>query len=205
MGKVWKVPVLPVTPKPVIVAPTVDNEHTSTNAGVVFRSTGAKSLAQTLLLLPQTFVDAAGYEMAVIAREVIIDSQANYVPYDVGDLSASGDSDEYVPGSKAETVQIAMWFGGEIGPEAKAHGVVDVRRYALEQHENMEFHHPAMNFKTGVGGPVGGGPPGSGTGGPKYLERPLQKIEHTVVPRLAAAIARVGDMNTAFVIMGLTE
>lgn len=208
MGKVWKMPVLPVTPKPVIIAPTVDNESRSANAEVLFRSTGAKSLAQTLLLLPQTYLDAAGYEMAVIGREVIIDAQANYVPYDVGDLSASGDSDEYTPGS-IDAAQIAMWFGGEIGPEAVAHGVVDVRRYALEQHENMEYHHPAMkkDSKGNVtgGGPVGGGPPGSGTGGPKYLERPLQKIEHTVVPRLAAAIAKVGDMNTAFVLMGLTE
>lgn len=204
MGKVWKMPLPSVTPKPVIVAPTVDNESASVNAEVVFRSTGAKSLAATLIQLPQVYIDAAGYEMAVIGREVIMDAQANYVPVDTGDLSSSGDSDEYEQGSKYGKVLIAMWFGGEVGPEAASMGVADVRKYALEQHENMEYHHPALN-SLGLGGPVGGGPPGSGTGGPKYLERPLQKIEHTVVPRLAAAIAKVGDMNPAFVLMALKE
>lgn len=204
MGKVWKMPLKAVTPKPVIIAPTVDNESRSDDAAVIFRSKGAKSLAATLLLLPQTYLDAAGSEMAVIGREVIIDAQANYVPYDVGDLSKSGDSDEFEPGSSAGRVQIAMWFGGEVGPEAASVGVVDVSAYALEQHENMEYHHPAMNGNR-QGGPVGGGPPGSGTGGPKYLERPLQKMEPNVVPRLAAAIAKVNDMNPSFVEMGIRE
>lgn len=205
MGKVWKMPLPVITPKPTIVAPTVDSESRSDNAEVIFRSSGARSLAATLLMIPQTYLDAAGYELAAIGREVIIDAQANYVPVDTGDLSASGDSDEYEPGSSAGRAQIAMWFGGEVGPEAASVGIRDVRRYALEQHENMEYHHPPMNKKTGVGGPVGGGPPGSGTGGPKYLERPLQKIEHTVVPRVSAAIARVNDMNAAFVEMGIRE
>lgn len=193
MGKVFKAPMQAADvarlAKIKVVPPTIDWKSGSEGAEVYFQSKGAKSLQETLLQLGSGMMEVAVEEMTKIAAEVILDAKENYVPVDTGNLRDSGNSDEYIPNRGQTVAQIAMWFGGVVTKEEAAHGVKDVRGYALEQHENLEYHHPAMDYKTGFGGPVGGGPPGSGTGGPKYLERPLQVMEPKVVPRIASRIA----------------
>jgi hypothetical protein len=171
--------------KAALLAPTVDFTSGSEGADVFFSVSGIKSLSHNLLELSGASMDAAGYELATIAREIIEDAKENYCPYLFGHLKASGDSDEYQPNKGIQLTQIMMWFGGVVGPEAKEAGIVSANHYALEQHENMEFKHPI--------------------GGPKYLERPFDKVRPTILPRLAVAIGKALDMNPSFVSFGLGE
>lgn len=180
MGKTWKA-ILPAK-QVTFNKPTVDFVSGS-NGAEVLRVTGAQALRDNILLLPVAAREAAAREMAVIAAEVIEDAKENYVPVDTGDLRDSGDSDDYVPDSTEEVTIVAMWFGGEVTAEELAHGKKDVREYALEQHENMEYRHSV--------------------GGPKYLERPFVKIIDTVGPRIANAIAVALNLNSSFVSMAL--
>lgn len=172
-GKTFKMP--PLAPKAKFVPPTIDFESGSAGAEVSFTCRGLKSLEANLLSMPKIAVDAAGYEMADIAKEVIEDAQENFVPVDTGALKQSGDYDEYEPGKGIGIAHIAMWFGGVVGPEALEHGVIDVQAYALEQHENMEYRH--------------------NIGGPKYLERPFMKAMPTILPRIAEAIDKAMGGN----------
>lgn len=175
---VWRMP--PPLPKPDPIPRIVD--FVSEGAGAeVLRVTGCAQLAANLLQLPLICREAACREMAVIAHEVIETAKATFVPIDTGDLKDSGDSDPYMPGTTQEVTDIAMWFGGEVGPEAAAHGVKDTRLYALEQHENMEYNH-------------------HGIGGPKYLETPFNNILSDITPRIARAAAEAIGLNPNFII-----
>jgi hypothetical protein len=78
-----------------------------------------------------------------------------------------------------------MWFGGVVGPEALEAGIVSAEKYALEQHENLEFKHSI--------------------GGPKYLERPFDKVRPTILPRVAKVIGESLGLSQAFVQFGLGE
>lgn len=185
MGKTWKMP--PPIKKPAYVAPAVDFVSGSNN-GEVVRCIGADALIANLMMLPQIARDAANREMAMIAHDVIIDAQVNYVPVDTGDLLRSGDSDEASEGTTQAVNQIAMWFGGELTGEQLSVGVKDVRAYALEQHENMEFkHHDATRPQAGA----------------KYLEKPFLAAVPTVGPRIANAVAEAMGLNPSFVAFGL--
>lgn len=185
MGKTWKMPPLP--PKAQFLAPKID--FVTSGAGAeVMRLVGAEALAANILMLPMIIRNAANREMSIIAHEIILDAQENYVPVDVGNLRDSGDSDEAVENSTQEITQIGMWFGGEPTVEQTAHGVVDVRKYALEQHENMEYKH---------------NDPARPQAGAKYLERPFVTKMPDIGPRIARAIAEALGMNSAFVSMAL--
>jgi hypothetical protein len=124
-------------------------------------------------------MDAAGAELSIIAHEIIEDAKENYVPFRTGVLKDSGDSDEYIPNRGIELTQIAMWFGGVVGPEALEHGVRSAQEYALVQHEDLTFHHEF--------------------GGPKYLERPYDQAVGKVPDRLAQAVSNAlgGDSGLA--------
>lgn len=195
MGKTFKMP--PPAPKFVPKPPTRDSGSTGAE---VIRTTGCESLIENLLALPQYALDAAGREMAVIAAEVIADAQETYVPIDKGDLRDSGDSDDWVPGGR-DIQQIAMWFGGEPTSEQFAHGMKDTRKYALEQHENLELHHPPLkdrNFQTHE-------LQFFRPGGAKYLELPFDKMMPAIYPRIGDAVASALGMNSAFVKMAITS
>lgn len=159
---------MPALPKKIVLTPPkVDFVSESEGAEVSFKAIGLEALEENLKKLAPAVQNAAGYEMAKIAAEIIEDAKENYVPVDTGDLKASGDSDSYDETKLFSIIKIAMWFGGEVGPEALEHGVKDVRSYALEQHENLLFHH--------------------NVGGPKYLERPFLIAEPTMLKRIADA------------------
>lgn len=195
MGKTFKMPPLP--PKFVPKPPTVD----SASAGAeVVRTVGFESLMENLLALPQYALDAAGREMAVIASEVIDDAQETYVPIDKGDLKDSGDSDDWVSGMR-DLQQIAMWFGGEPTAEQATHGAKDVRKYALEQHENLELHHPPLKDRVAHINAEQFFRPG----GAKYLELPFSKKIPSIYPRIADAVAATLGTNASFVKMALTS
>jgi hypothetical protein len=180
---VWKMP--PAPRKPAFVPPTVDFISGSEGADVYFSVSGIKSLSKNLMELSGASMDAAGNELSVIAHEIIEDAKENYVPFLFGHLKASGDSDEYTPGKGIQLTQIMMWFGGVVGPEALEAGIVSAEKYALEQHENLEFKHSI--------------------GGPKYLERPFDKVRPTILPRVAKVIGESLGLSQAFVQFGLGE
>lgn len=165
MGKTWKLPPLP----PKAELPKLDFVSGSQDAEVV-EIYGTQALYNNILKMQEVCVDAAGYEMEAIAREVIQDAQDNYVPVVTGNLQKSGDSDDYKPG-RNQGIRIAMWFGGVVGPEALAAGVVDVREYAAEIHDNLTLNHPHG-------------------GGAKYLALPFDKIRGTITGRLAQAVGK---------------
>lgn len=180
----------PPPPKLVVEPPEPPWQSGGTGSDVLFQISGIEALAATLRSMPKVYRDAAGYEMANIAHEVVDDAKDNYVPFRFGGLKDSGDADEYDPnGSGVDITQIAMWFGGPAAvsvSDVSVHSIaskqhraihseglhiVDPSLYALAQHEDLSYHHH---------------PPPDQTG-PKYLERPLIKIQDTIVPRIAKA------------------
>lgn len=181
-----RLPPLPsLLPKIAIKPPTVDFVSGGEGAGVSFSATGFKALEEYLLEAPKYIRDAAGFEMASIAADVITDAKTNYVPYKNGHLQESGDSDEYQPGSMMAggISQIKMWFGAPLSGGQSAQALVieihegvstpDPSRYAWIQHE-INFEHPIV-------GPVTNPQM-------KYLERPFIAAEPTILARIAAAI-----------------
>ena len=98
------------------------------------------------------------------AGERILGEAKDRVPFDTGNLSATGVVTESLAGGRY-TVEVA--FGGEAAP------------YALVQHERLDFWHPPKPpSKQRVSKRSGTGPgPDPATGrGAKYLERPM--MEH---------------------------
>lgn len=173
---VWKGPPLPK--KPVIKPKIVEWHGGSEGADVSFTISGAKALQANLLSMAESMRDAAGYEMAIAAHEVIVDAQENYVPVRFGHLKASGDSDTYEPGMGITIAKIAMWFGGVVGPEALEAGVVSANTYALIQHETPPsiFHHEIGQWK--------------------YLEIPFMKMQAKIESRIANRIGNtIGGTN----------
>lgn len=166
-GKTWtgtpvsKIPVIP---------PKKDFESISATSDVAISASGLSSLEQTLLSMGQACMDAAGYEMEAIGKEVIVAAKI-LAPVKTGTLEDSGQSDDYDPTRKFTLSQIAMWFGEEVGPEATEHGIQSAHDYALVQHEDLSFKHPLK-------------------GQAKYLEIPFMQMQPTFLPRIAAAVGR---------------
>jgi hypothetical protein len=135
--------------------------------------TGINELKRTLKGADIRIRMAANQEIHKIATEILNESRA-LVPFQDGILSGSGHLKAGGAGSNLVMSQ-TVEYGGPAAP------------YALIQHENEDYFHPAKSAK----------PPGTGPGIPgqtraaKYLEMPAKRHQATVVPRLIAAIKRV--------------
>ena len=116
---------------------------------------------------------AANQEIHKIASAILSESKA-LVPFQDGILRGSAHLKAKGAASKVVMTQ-TVEYGGPAAP------------YALIQHEDLDYFHPAKSAK----------PPGTSTGIPgqtraaKYLEIPAKKYQALVVPRLIAAIKRV--------------
>lgn len=168
----WRLPPLP--PKPRMERPKVDFVSGGADSDVSVSYSGLEALEANLRKIGEYAMDAAGYEMANIQRDVIADAKGDswdtsLVPIQFGDLRDSGDHDEYKPGRGQSFIQIASWFGAPIGPEASEAGIKDTSIYAAAQHEDLTYQHEY--------------------GGPKYLEIPFERHRPTVAPRIAKAVA----------------
>ena len=114
---------------------------------------------------------AANKEIHKIATEILNESRA-LVPFQDGMLS--GSATLRAGGAASRTVMSqTIEFGGPAAP------------YALVQHENLRFFHPAK-----ARGGSSPGTPGE-TRAAKYLEWPAKRKQMTLVPRLIAAIKAV--------------
>lgn len=176
----WRMPPIPPTPR--LEKPKVDFVSGGAGSDVEFSYSGLEALEANLLKLGEYAMDAAGYEMANIARDVIADAKGetwddSMVPILSGALRDSGDHDEYAPGRAQSFIQIAMWFGAPIGPEAREAGIKDTHVYAIAQHEDLTFAHEY--------------------GGAKYLEIPFEARKPEVAPRIAKAVGRALGGTTA--------
>lgn len=114
---------------------------------------------------------AANQEIHKIATDVLNESRA-LVPFQDGILSGSGHLVAGGGGSKLVMSQ-TVEYGGPAAP------------YALIQHENEDYFHPAK-----ARGGTSPGIPGA-TRAAKYLEMPAKRHQKTVVIRLIQAIKRV--------------
>ena len=114
---------------------------------------------------------AVNQEIHKIATEILNESRA-LVPHDKGILSGSATLRAGGAGSRTVMSQ-TIEYGGPAAP------------YALTQHENLYYFHPAR-----ARGGSSPGTPGE-TRGAKYLEWPVKRKRKTLVPRLIAAIKRV--------------
>ena len=135
--------------------------------------TGINELKRILKTADFKICMAANVEIHKIASAILSESKA-LVPFDKGILRGSAHLKAGGAASKVVMSQ-TVEYGGPAAP------------YALIQHENEKFFHPAKSAK----------PPGTGPGIPgetqaaKYLEMPAKKYQALVVPRLIAAIERV--------------
>ena len=114
---------------------------------------------------------ATNREIHRIATDILNESRA-LVPFEDGILSGSGHLVAGGGASKLVTTQ-TVEYGGPAAP------------YALIQHENEDYFHPAK-----ARGGTGPGIPGQ-TRAAKYLEMPAKKHQVTVVPRCIVSIKRV--------------
>lgn len=176
----WRMPPLPPIPK--LERPKVDFVSGGADSDLSMSYSGLEALESNLLKLGGYAMDAAGYEMANIMRDVIADAKgedwdASLVPILTGALRDSGDHDEYKPGRGQSFIQIAAWFGAPIGPEAIEAGIKNTSDYALAQHEDRTYEHEY--------------------GGPKYLEIPFERHRPTVQTRIAKAVGNALGGSTA--------
>ena len=114
---------------------------------------------------------AANKEIHDIAND-LVNEAGSLAPFKEGILEGSG----VVTGKAPVTsplITLTVKFGGAAAP------------YALVQHENLDYFHPAK-----ADGGTGPGIPGQ-TRGAKYLEMPAKRHQATIVPRLLAAIKAV--------------
>lgn len=173
-----------------------DYKSGGADADVEFEVRGIDYLEQLLRWYPKATRAVAGLKMADILSEILADSKENYVPRDTMALHDSGAHDEYDPAIDQDITQLAIWYaapgyanvsadtnfvtatdveGKVIGTyrQSTGHGggmvLKQPERYALEQHENMEYKHPF--------------------GSAKYLEIPFNKRAHNVPAEIAAAIS----------------
>lgn len=111
-----------------------------------------------------------------LATKIVEESEA-LVPVDEGTLRRSRVVDE----SRVGDYQITIGYGN------------DAARYALVQHERLDFWHPPKPpGKSKVGGRQGSGPgvdPSTGRG-PKYLERPFKKYTKNIERTMLAFIRK---------------
>ena len=132
------------------------------------RITGIRELKRLLKTADVKIVVTVAQEMSQITTAIAQESRG-LVPFEDGILSGS-----QVVKQKPTPVGFngSVEYGGPAAP------------YALIQHENKKFFHPAK-----ARGGTGTGTPGE-TEGAKYLEMPAKRHQATVVPRLIAAIKR---------------
>jgi len=135
------------------------------------RLNGIRDLRRILATAEPKIRIAVNQEIHKIANEMLSKSKA-LVPFEDGILRGSGILKQGGAGSGTVTSQ-TVEYGGPAAP------------YALVQHENMRFFHPAK-----ARGGVGPGTPGQ-TRGAKYLEIPAKEAQVKLVPRLIAAIKGV--------------
>jgi hypothetical protein len=114
---------------------------------------------------------AVNKEIHKIATEVLNESRA-LVPFDKGILSGSGHLRAGGAASKTVMSQ-TVEYGGPAAP------------YALVQHENLRYFHPAKARRG-----TSPGTPGE-TRAAKYLEWPAKRKRMVLVPRMIAAIKKV--------------
>jgi hypothetical protein len=114
---------------------------------------------------------AANVEIHKIASAILSESKA-LVPFQDGILRGSAHLKAGGAASKVVMSQ-TVEYGGPAAP------------YALIQHENEDYFHPAK-----ARGGTTTGIPGESRAA-KYLEMPAKKYQALVVPRLIAAIERV--------------
>ena len=102
-------------------------------------------------------MQALGGALYLEGNVIMTRSKDVFVPVDQGPLRGSGfvETPEY----SAHEASVTLGYGGV------------ARKYALIQHENMDFNHP-------------------GQGGPKYLERPVLEAQQGLHTRLARRIRR---------------
>ena len=138
---------------------------------MAIRLTGVKDLRRILATAEPKIRIAVNQEIHKIANEILVKSKT-LVPFEDSYLRGSGILVKGGRASASVTTQTVS-FGGPAAP------------YALVQHENVRFFHPAKD--RGVTGP---GTPGQ-TRGAKYLEIPAKEAQVKLVPRLIAAIKAV--------------
>ncbi len=114
---------------------------------------------------------AANQEIHKIATEILNESRA-LVPFADGILSGSGHLKGGGAGSNLVMSQ-TVEYGGPAAP------------YALIQHEDLDYFHPAKDR-----GGTSTGIPGRNRAA-KYLEMPAKRHQATIVPRLIGAIKAV--------------
>ena len=138
---------------------------------MAIRLTGIKDLRRILAPAEPKIRIAANQEIHKIANEILKKSKT-LVPFEDSYLRGSGILVKGGGASASGTTQ-TISFGGPAAP------------YALVQHENLRFFHPAK-----ARGGTGPGTPGQ-TRGAKYLEIPAKEAQVKLVPRLIAAIKAV--------------
>ena len=133
--------------------------------------TGVNDLKRILKTADFKIRMAANVEIHKIASAILSESKG-LVPFHDGILRGSGHLRSGGAASKVVMSQ-TVEYGGPAAP------------YALIQHENEDYFHPAK-----ARGGTTTGIPGE-TRAAKYLEMPAKKYQALVVPRLIAAIERV--------------
>lgn len=135
----------------------------ATDIGAVsFEYHGEAQVLSRLELLTGTLPPKIAAVLYQKCEEVMTDSNTNYVPKDDGILAASGFVRK--PVIEKGSISVTLGYGGA----AKA--------YAAVQHENLDFHHPALNR------------PGGFAGQPKYLERPLLAHATEIMQAVGATV-----------------
>ena len=137
---------------------------------MAIRLTGVRDLRRILATAEPKIRIAVNQEIHKAANEILSHSKA-LVPFHDGILRGSGILKQGGAGSTTVTSQ-SVEFGGPAAP------------YALVQHENMKFFHPAK-----ARGGVGPGQPPQRSA--KYLEGPAKAMQAKLVPRMIAAIKAV--------------
>ena len=133
--------------------------------------TGINELKRILKTADFKIRMAANQEIHKIASAILSESKA-LVPFQDGILRGSAHLKAGGAASKVVMSQ-TVEYGGPAAP------------YALIQHEDLDYFHPAK-----ARGGTSTGIPGQSRAA-KYLEIPAKKYQALVVPRLIAAIERV--------------
>lgn len=123
-----------------------------------FKVSGDKEMAEKMRKLAEKFKDKTLISVRIEA-ELIMTKAKDITPHDSGTLENSGTVDKPKRHYGGE-VTVLMWFGNS---------AID---YAVEQHENLQFHHD----------------PGRQA---KYLEQPVREAQ----PGFAERVARRLDLR----------
>jgi hypothetical protein len=138
---------------------------------MAIRLTGVRDLRRILATAEPKIRIAVNKEIHKVANEILVKSKI-LVPLHDTYLRGSGILKQGGAGS-ATVMSQTVEFGGPAAP------------YALVQHENVKFFHPAKDR-----GGVGPGTQGVSRSA-KYLEMPAKEAQATLVPRMIAAIKAV--------------